>query len=142
VQVWNNVVTEKGSLEEFTETGEEFLVGSSDWRWYTGFLIYLLILFVPPLIGFCYLNILDIKDSNEDPSSWWKCGVFCGFCWGFIWNCFSFVLIRKKVWVNREYKDFSPSWWVMVQCSFITGVAAMGMWVTLYFVEKRLVWMH
>jgi len=55
--------------------------GSMGWRWYTGFMIFVVIFIMPLIIGFAVTNILQIKNTSDDPSSWWKCGVYCAFIW-------------------------------------------------------------
>merc|ERR1719499_316517 len=84
--------------------------GTMGWRWYSGFLIYILTTIAAPIIGFIFFNIIQIRSSDQFPSNWWKCGVFCGFVWSFVLNAFTFEIIRKKVRANPLYTDFYPSW--------------------------------
>jgi len=53
------------------EADDDALANSeyAEWRWYSGFFIYGVLLFLPPLVGFVSFNILDIRDSNENASS-------------------------------------------------------------------------
>lgn len=99
--------------------------GTMGWRWYTGFIIYILILMASPIIGFTFFNVISIRSSDLVPSAWWKCGVFCGFVWSFILNSFTFELIRKKVRTNPLFDDFNPSWLYLIVCWMIVGVFMM-----------------
>lgn len=126
--------TENSTLFEMTDEDVDPLMwtGTMGWRWYTGFLTYTLMTLVPPMIGFAASNILHIRDSNEHPLSWWKCGIFCGVVWSLVLNCFTFIIIRTKLRTNPDYDDFNPSWGTMLLCWLGVGVFMNLVWIGLY----------
>jgi len=44
--------------------------GTMEWRWFTGIGIYAIFFLSPLIIGFTITYLLQIRDTNEDPSSW------------------------------------------------------------------------
>jgi len=43
--------------------------GTMGWRWYSGFLIYILTTIAAPIIGFIFFNIIQIRSSDQFPSN-------------------------------------------------------------------------
>jgi len=142
--IFTYTVTENSALFETTDEDVDPLrwTGTMGWRWYTGFAMYICMMVIPAIIGFAAANILNIRDTQEHPYSWWKCGVFCGVFWSLILNCFTFTIIRTKVRSNSDYSDYHPSWGTMILCWLGVGVFMNVVWVGLYLVVGRLVWMH
>jgi len=95
-----------------------------------------------PIIGFIFFNIIQIRSTEEVPSGWWKCGIFCGMVWSIILNAFTFEIIRKKVRSISRYNDFNPSKIRFVLCWLLVGLLMFGVWVILYLIEHKLMWMH
>jgi len=131
--IFKYAATENSALFEVGDDIVDPLMwnGTMGWRWYTGFVIYILMFVASPIIGFTFFNIIQIRSSDLVPSDWWKCGVFCGFVWSFILNSFTFEIIRKKVPSNKLFKDFNPSWLNLILCWLLVGVFMMTFWVAL-----------
>lgn len=115
--------------------------GTMGWRWYTGYLIYALTFIMPLLFVFASLNLFQLKDTNADPSSWWKCGLYCALVLWLVLNSYNFITIRATVRVNHS--DFNPSWLMMLYSYMIFGIVAMGMWTSVYYINnEKLFWIH
>lgn len=84
--------------------------GTVEWHWFTGFVIYVIIFILPLVIGFTSSQILQISNTNDNPSSWYKCGIYCAFIWWFLINCYNFVFLRAIVRLRPLFLLFNPSW--------------------------------
>jgi len=140
--------TEHSERSELFEIADEAVDplewgGETGWRWYTGFFIYVVIFIGPLLIGFVFTNMLQITNSAEDPSSWWKCGVYCFFIWWFLLNCYNLSIIRTKVRMNPTFFDFSPKFTMSLYSWIIIGCFMMSIWIMLYYANnKQLFWLQ
>jgi len=100
-------------------------------------MIYISMVIMPLIVGFGITNILQIRDSNEHPSSWWKCGVYCTFIWWFLLNWYNFVVIRTKVRMIPDFYNFHPHTSKMLYSWIIVGSQMMGTWIFEYYVNNR-----
>jgi len=143
-KVFQYAETENSALFEMGDDCVDPLMwdGTMGWRWYTGFLIYLLMMVSAPLIGFVAFNILQMRSTMDEPTYWWKCGVFCAFVWSLILFAFTFTVIRTLVRCNQLYVDFNPSWARFIFIYLTCGVIMLSFWCSVYFAFGGLVWIH
>jgi len=106
--------------------------GPMEWRWCTGIILYTIYFFAPLVLGFTSSYILQIRDTDEDPSSWWKCGVYCSFVWMGVTTLYNFAIVRACVRIHPLFLDFNPSWRMALYTWLTCGSINLSIWIAIY----------